>query len=79
MMSEKQISFLTELVRHFDPRLCNTDVQDVADSLRIDLADAEILAAELAILGCIKTIGLGGNIAPTELGRKIAAGVRPEK
>lgn len=71
-MSSSRKQFLRELIKQHNPALLNTDVQDVAHEMRITLDEAESLAKQLEEDGYLQTVGLGGNIVPTERGRKAA-------
>jgi Mn-dependent DtxR family transcriptional regulator len=73
-MSSIRKNFLVELIKlDLRSRLSNTDKQDVASALNISLPEAEAVAIGLEEDGCIKTVGVGGNIVPTDKGRRLAA------
>jgi hypothetical protein len=65
--------FLIKLIELSDPRLSNTDVQDVGSALGLPLEEAEAIARALEDDGLIQTAGVGGNIVATDLGKTAAA------
>jgi Mn-dependent DtxR family transcriptional regulator len=72
-MPSRRKLFLLKLIEVPNPSLENTDVQDIALALGLALQEAEAIAMELESDGLIHTVGLGGNIIPTDMGRELAA------
>ena len=71
-MASSRKQFLQELINQHNPAISNTDAQDVALAAKISLDEGESHAKQLEEEGYLQTVGLGGNIAPTEKGRKAA-------
>ena len=71
-MASSRKEFLKELIKQHNPAFSNTDVQDVAFATKISLAEGESLVKQLEDAGYLQTVGLGGNIAPTEKGIQAA-------